>query len=118
MLTGLLKTLYDEINLLIANAEYRKKRMESKKRVPDIYFELGKALLGPVADLHHDRSHVYIVPTGVLNTVPFGALSLDGKKYLVEDLSISILPSSFFLSTQSSLPLHEGRMLIYSSFAR
>jgi len=111
-LTGLLKTFYEEINLLIANAEYRKKCLESEKGVPDICIELGKALLGPVADLLHEKSRVYIVPTGILNTVPFGALSLDGQYYLIEDLSISILPSSFFLTSLPARRKTDDRLLI------
>jgi CHAT domain-containing protein len=54
----------------------------------DVY----KLLVEPIRDLL-DGSHLVIAPHGILHSLPFQAL-FDGKRYLIDDFTISYAPSA------------------------
>jgi CHAT domain-containing protein len=53
---------------------------------------LYKVLISPIKS-HLKTPRLYIVPFGVLQDLPFGALTLDGKQYFGDSYAISYLPS-------------------------
>jgi CHAT domain-containing protein/Tfp pilus assembly protein PilF len=61
---------------------------------------LSGLLVQPMIDknLLHDIEHLIIVPHGVLFYLPFQALILEDGRYLIEDYTISYLPSASVLS--------------------
>jgi len=112
-ISDILNELYEEINLFVASREYRDARFTIEVKIPSQYSDLGKLLLGPVADLLQDKQHIYVVPTGILHSVPFNALSIDDNKYLIENFTLSVLPSSFSLVGSSEKPdADTSRLLI------
>jgi CHAT domain-containing protein/Flp pilus assembly protein TadD len=54
---------------------------------------LFAALVGPVRAHLQGARQLYVVPSGVLNLIPFGAL-LDGDRPLVEDFAVTMLPAA------------------------
>ena len=68
--------------------EIEKNRKQFLKATRDFY----RSLLGPVeGGIRTER--VIVVPHGVLHKVPFAALN-DGKKFMVDKYSITVIPSS------------------------
>jgi len=57
--------------------------------------DLAKSLLGPMTEelFNSNISEIIIVPDDLLFGVPFSALSLDGNSYLIENFSLSAVPS-------------------------
>jgi CHAT domain-containing protein/Tfp pilus assembly protein PilF len=59
-----------------------------------------------------DTSHLAIIPNGVLHYLPFAALT-DGESYLIEDYTLTILPSASALPfIQENADHTEGGLLI------
>jgi CHAT domain-containing protein len=59
---------------------------------PAATVELHEMLIAPVAE-HLDTPHLAIVPQDVLHYMPFAALS-DGERFLVDDYTLTLLPSA------------------------
>ncbi|MGB1251273.1 MAG: CHAT domain-containing protein [Candidatus Promineifilaceae bacterium] len=57
---------------------------------------LYQGLIEPIIERVSHYQHVFIVPHGILHRVPFHAL-YDGKRYLVEHVTLSQLPSASVL---------------------
>ncbi|MDQ7028497.1 MAG: CHAT domain-containing protein [Ardenticatenia bacterium] len=70
-------------------------RLEAVQRVLGHVYEL---IFAPLEIHELDRSHIYVVPHGVLHYLPFAALynRRDGR-YLVEEAAVARLPSSGLL---------------------
>ena len=54
---------------------------------------LYDALLADVMPLLKDKTHLVIIPGGMVSDVPFQALMNENERYLIEDFSISYAPS-------------------------
>jgi tetratricopeptide (TPR) repeat protein len=54
---------------------------------------LYQTLITPLKD-HLTTSHLAIIPHGVLHYLPFAALSPDGTSYLIDDYTLTLLPSA------------------------
>lgn len=74
--------------------------------------ELYALLIAPIRE-QLAAEHLIIVPHAFLHYLPFHALS-DGKKYLIDDFSISYAPSSsiFAVCQAKLLPAGEGQTLV------
>ena len=68
--------------------------------------ELYALLIAPIRD-QLAVEHLIIVPHAFLHYLPFHALS-DGKRYLIDDFSISYAPSSSIFAVCQSKPLPQG----------
>jgi CHAT domain-containing protein len=60
--------------------------------------ELYRILILPVEGELSGKHHLVIVPHGLLHYVPFHALILDDRRYLIEAFTVSYLPSASVLS--------------------
>ncbi|MBF0434864.1 MAG: tetratricopeptide repeat protein [Magnetococcales bacterium] len=65
----------------------------------------------PVADLIGAREHVYLVPDGILNILPFAAMVDDKERYLTQSTDLHILGSSRDL-VPTDVPAATGQFLI------
>jgi CHAT domain-containing protein/tetratricopeptide (TPR) repeat protein len=74
--------------------------------------ELYELLIAPIRD-QLTAEHLIIVPHTFLHYLPFHALS-DGKRYLIDDFSISYAPSSsiFAVCQQKGQPGSDGNTLV------
>ena len=74
--------------------------------------ELYALLIAPIRE-QLAAEHLIIVPHAFLHYLPFHALS-DGKKYLIDDFSISYAPSSsiFAVCQAKLLPATDGKTLV------
>jgi len=54
---------------------------------------LYQTLIAPLKD-HLTTPHLAIIPHGVLHYLPFAALSPDGTHYLIDDYTLTLLPSA------------------------
>jgi CHAT domain-containing protein len=74
--------------------------------------ELYSLLIAPIRD-QLTAEHLIIVPHAFLHYLPFHALS-DGKRYLIDDFSISYAPSSsiFAVCQEKLLPVGDGDTLV------
>ena len=74
--------------------------------------ELYSLLIAPIRD-HLKAEHLIIVPHAFLHYLPFHALS-DGKRYLIDDFSVSYAPSSsiFAVCQEKSRPRGKGDALV------
>ena len=68
--------------------------------------ELYALLIAPIRD-QLTAEHLIIVPHAFLHYLPFHALS-DGKRYLIDDFSISYAPSSSIFAVCQKKPLPDG----------
>jgi tetratricopeptide (TPR) repeat protein len=74
--------------------------------------ELYSLLIAPIRD-QLKAEHLIIVPHAFLHYLPFHALS-DGKRYLIDDFSVSYAPSSsiFAVCQEKAQPTGEGTTLV------
>ncbi|HDS29590.1 MAG TPA: CHAT domain-containing protein, partial [Firmicutes bacterium] len=93
----LIDDLSGEINLFIASEQYRDAQWEKEASPPESLQKLGDALIDPVMKRISGFESILFVPHDVLHHVPFHALVVNDKNYLVETQSISLMPSSDFL---------------------
>jgi CHAT domain-containing protein len=72
--------------------------------VDPLLADLGKILIGPVANLLDPNRVLVVIPDGALNGLPFEALRRPGKsQYLVEEFAIVESPSlTYFLAPNST----------------
>lgn len=74
--------------------------------------ELYALLIAPIRD-QLTAEHLIVIPHAFLHYLPFHALS-DGKRYLIDDFSISYAPSSsiFAICQEKPLPAGDGETLV------
>lgn len=59
----------------------------------EVGIEAYDIVWGPLMDTLGDLAHVYLVPDGLLNIVPFGALMTPDEEYLIQTTDLQILTS-------------------------
>lgn len=69
---------------------------------------LYRALIAPVAAQIAEYERLIVVPYGPSHAVPFHAL-FDGERFLLEQIEISVCPSSNLLQLCANRPQHAGR---------
>jgi len=95
---NLIHELRSEMNLFIASKEYRDSMRARTADVPECLVSLSDILIGPVIGRIQDAKHIFFVPQGILFHIPFGALTDPESEYLSVNYSVTILPSSDFLT--------------------
>ncbi len=76
------------------------------KRIRQLGNELYLKIIHPVTQMNQYRQ-LFIVPDGILHHLPFETL-WDGKRYLIEDYSVTYAPSYYFLGIRRRNPLVTG----------
>ncbi|HEU4388992.1 MAG TPA: CHAT domain-containing protein, partial [Blastocatellia bacterium] len=108
--TTIQSKVYDYINALTARPKNLVVQQNDRKQM-QLARELFDLLLGKFADQFSPERHLIIVPDGLLAYLPFETL-VRGDRYLIEDHSISYVPSASVLaslrtreSTGKALPM-------------
>jgi CHAT domain-containing protein len=98
--------------LPVTAAELEKK-IDDLKMEQDALGDLHAALFAPLAKEIAGAHSLTVVPDGVLERVPFGALwDASAKKYVVQTHRVSIAPSAALLSRESRLPAYTSALLV------
>jgi hypothetical protein len=79
-----------EISTVLAHRALRRE----DSRANELLAEVARQAIGPVTGDILSSSHLVIVPDGELNLIPFGALPIDGRRYLIESHRITYLSST------------------------
>lgn len=99
------------IDLSIGEAEQLAAKLQRQIRNGVFFKESGqqvfKILLKPLN--LQNLKHLIIIPDKVLWKIPFQALSVNGKSFLIEDIRISYAPSVSILLNQVGLPKAERK---------
>ena len=109
---ALLRELVAEINLFIASREYRDAEWNQNSTIPEPLAKLGGILIQPVMERLSGIKELVIVPHGILHRTPFAALGTSEGIYLIEQFSISSLPSSDFILDEKSGVSAEDKIII------
>ena len=102
-----------ELGYLVQDYRTKISSLALRDRAVDHFGGLVRqSLWDPVAAHLGDRKEVFVVLDGVVSSVPFSALPLEGGRYLVEDFTLRHLQSPGDLLELSSPPKKYGKGLL------
>ena len=86
----------DRVGIEKSIAEYREMIQDDQvdeDELVEVGIEGYELIWGPLMDTLGDLAHVYLIPDGLLNILPFGALMSPDEEYLIQTTDLQILTS-------------------------